>query len=92
MWRDPQSEELVVMPAVKAPAPELPVIHDRRRPGRPATVNPHLIPLLRAPAKAEEDARRPDLPAPVQGIGVGDVAVLLLPLWTVCGVIFWLGW
>ena len=98
MWRDPHSEELIVEPVVTAPAPEppvvnAPVIHDRRRPGRPATVNPHLIPLLRAPHKAEESAREVDLRAPVRrGIGVADMILLLLPFWTVCGVILCLGW
>ena len=92
MWCDPHSEEIIVPPAAKDPAPETPFIHDRRRPGRSATVNPHLIPLLRAPSKAEGDAGRPDLLAPVPGIGAGDVALLLLPLWTVSGIIFWLGW
>ena len=92
MWRDPYSEELTVAPVVKAPVPEPPVIRDRRRPGRPATVNPHLIPLLRAPAKAEEDARMDDAPVPARGIGLGDVVLLSLPFWGVCGTIFWFGW
>jgi len=111
MWRDPHSEELIVEPVVTAPAPETPVvsapvIRDRRRPGRPATVNPHLIPLLRAPAKVnphlipppgepakvEEAAKRPNLPPPIRDIGFRDAVLLLLPFWTTCGVIFWLGW
>ena len=106
MWRDPYSEELTVAPVVKAPVPEPPVIRDRRRPGRPATVNPHLIPLLRAPAKVnphlippprepakvEEAAKRPNLPPPIRDIGFRDAVLLLLPFWTTCGVIFWLGW
>ena len=91
MWRDP-FEEPVAAPVIEAPATEPPAVRDRRRPGRPATVNPHLIPLLRAPAKAKKDARLPDLPPPVPGIGVADVVLLLLPLWGVCGAIFWFGW
>jgi len=91
MWRDP-FEELAVAPVIEAPATEPPAVRDRRRPGRSATVNPHLIPLLCAPAKAEEDTRRPDLLAPVPGSRVADAVLLLLPFWAVCGVISWLGW
>jgi len=81
MWRDSDAESPTVAPAATAPA-----IHDRRRPGRPPTVSPHLIPLLRAPAE-HEDPRDVDLLAPARGIGV---AVLLsLPFWAVCGIVLW---
>jgi hypothetical protein len=40
--RDDQSAEAGSLPAG--------VAVDRRRPGRPATVSPHLLPLLRSPA------------------------------------------
>jgi len=89
MLSDPDIDELIAR-TIAPPAPEAPVIHDRRRPGRPKTVNPHLIPLLRAPHKGEdekdeEDLRRVDVMAPARGIGAAVLACL--PFWAVCGAI-----
>ena len=73
-----------------ATAPESAVVQNRRRPGRPAQVSPHLIPILRDAANADippstsaiEDA--PDLAgdlAPVVGIIVASM--LSLAIWTI---------
>ncbi|MBN9559944.1 MAG: hypothetical protein J0H14_04335 [Alphaproteobacteria bacterium] len=67
---------------------------DRRRPGRPEHVSPHLIPLLRNAAEAEippDDApvadRTQDDLGPAKGIlaGLG----LAIPLWGLIGLAVW---
>jgi len=67
---------------------------DRRRPGRPENVSPHLVPLLRNAAAVEippddapvADRTRDDL-GPAKGIltGLG----LAIPLWGLIGLGIW---
>ena len=74
-------------------------MRDRRRPGRPENVSPHLIPLLRNAASAEiapddapvvdraQDERAQDDLGPVRGIIAG--LVLAVPLWSLIALAVW---
>ena len=60
---------------------------ERRRPGRPQEISPHLVALLRS------DERRP---APIlasdaqrAAIGLGAALLLSVPLWAMLGIIAW---
>ena len=60
---------------------------DRRRPGRPQEISPHLVALLRA----DERQTLPPMTAEVNraAIGLGAAALLSVPLWIMLGVIAW---
>ena len=73
-----------------ATAPESAVVQNRRRPGRPARVSPHLIPILRDAANADippsasatEDA--PDLAGDLASVvGIIVASVLSLAIWAI---------
>ena len=74
------------------------VFRERRRPGRPATVSPELVPLLRNAASVEipeqeahldapRDIRRDDM-GPARGLAVA--LLLVAPFWCGVLVIWWL--
>jgi hypothetical protein len=63
---------------------------DRRRPGRPQDISPHLVALLRpddrdTPPVFQDDAQR-------AVVGLGAAVLLSLPLWIMLGVIVWALW
>ena len=68
-----------------------PVVADRRRPGRPENVSPHLIPILRDPSGRNDAPQRQaetghDL-VPLMGIMAG--VALSVPVWAVIVGITW---
>jgi len=94
MVDDPLRDDLLAAPdAVQE------TTRDRRRPGRPENVSPHLIPLLRNAASAEiapddapvvdraQDERAQDDLGPVRGIIAG--LVLAVPLWSLIALAVW---
>src|SRR6185437_13990826 len=91
-----------LMPDAKAlspsATPDAPAPADRRRPGRPETVSPELIPLLRDPASVEvpehdahlhapRNVRRDDM-GPARGLAVA--LLLALPFWCVVIGLWWM--
>src|SRR4051794_13121796 len=72
---------------------ELPVLAERRRPGRLALVSPQLMPLLRGgrpgltPNFAEDELDDPEQLRPVHGIGLALLCSLLL--WALLGATVW---
>jgi len=89
MVDDPLRDDLLAAPdAVQE------TTRDRRRPGRPENVSPHLIPLLRnaasveiAPDDAPASDRAQDDLGPVRGIIAG--LVLAVPLWSLIALAVW---
>ena len=81
-----------IQPSIEtSPAFLPPGVADRRRPGRPKTVSPHLIPIMRDPS-GRNDAPSPQVQpghdlVPVLGILTG--LVLSVPVWAVIAGITW---
>ena len=81
--------ELTDLEGGEPPVGDEAVLDDRRRPARPDSVSPHLIPLLRNPAgdtapppdPEEATADYHDDLGPARGILVG--IALSVPLWTI---------
>lgn len=60
---------------------------DRRRPGRPQEISPHLVALLRSDDRQSAPIFVSDAQRAV--IGLGAAVLLSVPLWAMVGVIAW---